>query len=363
MKNTKIQAAFLFLLRSGLWGKKQQHNEKQFFPLSDAEWSGLYRRANEQTVQGIVYDGLLCLDKDHLPPRQLQIKWSVQIDRIERSHRRTNSQIAEQYAFFKKRKLRPLLLKGQGVAESYRFPEHRVCGDIDWYFETTRQCTLAGLHLIKNRIPRVHVGGQVYRWTASEMDLHDRLFDLHNPFCKRLLNQYRKDFPDTTLSISGQDVAVLAPQVQVVQVTAHILKHSLAFGIGLRQFCDLASLYHRYRHLLDGVRLEQLYRRIGLLRWIAPVHQFLVNELGLAKDKLPFTSPAGGSGMDILQEVWQSGNFGFYDEAYVQRIDGTFLARKGRTEAILRRIVRYFPYVPKEAFWFPIIHFLNRRGA
>ncbi|MFC3353466.1 nucleotidyltransferase family protein [Sphingobacterium zeae] len=363
MKNTKIQAALLFLLRGGLWGKKQQHHEKQLFPLSDAEWSGVYRRAHEQTVEGIVYDGLLCLDKVHLPPRQLQIKWSVQIDRIERSHRRMNSQIAEQYAFFTKRDLRPLLLKGQGVAASYRMPQHRVCGDIDWYFETKRECTLAGLHLIKNCIPRIDAGGQIYRWATSEMDLHDRLFDFYNPFCKDILTQYRSDFPDTTLAFSGQEVPVLSPQVQVMQVTAHILKHSLAFGIGLRQFCDLAALYQRYQHLLDGMRLEQLYRRIGLLRWIAAVHQFLVDELGLSKAYLPFTSPTGSAGIDILQDVWQSGNFGFYDEAYVQHAEGAFLVRKRAPQAMVRRLLRYFPYAPKEAFWFPIIHFFNRRGA
>ncbi|WP_293879967.1 nucleotidyltransferase family protein [Sphingobacterium sp. UBA1498] len=363
MKNTKIQAAFLFLLRSGLWGKPQQGKEKQLFPLSEAEWGGLYRRANEQTVEGIVYDGLLLLEKDHLPSRQLQLKWSVQIDRIERSHHRNNSHIADQYAFFTKRNLRPLLLKGQGVAASYRIPQHRVCGDIDWYFESQHQCTLAGLHLIKNNIPRVDTGGQVYRWAAGEMDLHDRLFDLYNPFCKAVLKQYRREFPDTTLSISGQDVAVLAPQVQVIQVTAHILKHSLAFGIGLRQFCDLAALYHHSRHLLDGARLEKLYRQVGVLDWIASVHQFLVNELGLAKEKLPFSSPTRSSGIDILQEVWQSGNFGFYDQDYVKHIDGVLVGRKNRAEAILQRVVRYFPYVPKEAFWFPIIHFLNRREA
>ncbi|WP_294348864.1 nucleotidyltransferase family protein [Sphingobacterium sp.] len=363
MKNSKIQAALLFLLRCGLWHKKQAAQEKQLFPLSESEWAGVYCRANEQTVAGVVYDGLLSLEKEHLPSRQLQIKWSVQVDRIERSHRRINSQIAEQYAFFTKRDLHPLLLKGQGVAASYRIPEHRVCGDIDWYFETRRECTLAGLHLIKNRIPRIAAGGQVYRWANTEMDLHDRLFDLHNPFCKRLLNRYRKDFPDTTLAISGQEVAVLAPQVQVIQVTAHILKHSLAFGVGLRQFCDLAALYHRYRHQLDGPRLEQLYRRIGLLRWIAAVHQFLVHELGLASDKLPFTSSSTPSRLNILQDVWRSGNFGFYDEAYVQRVDGVVVARQRRSEALGRRILRYFPYAPKETFWFPIVHFFNRGSA
>lgn len=362
MESTSIQAAFFFLLRCGLWGKKQSAHEKELFPLSEAEWYVLYRRANEQTVQGIVYDGLLCLEKDNLPPRQLQLKWSVQIDRIERSHNRNNSMIAQQHAFFTKRQLRPLLLKGQGVAASYRLPQHRVCGDIDWYFESRRQCTLAGLHLIKNSIPRIDAGGQVYRWADTEMDLHDRLFDFYNPFSKAVLKRYRGDFPDTTLKIAGQQVAVLAPQVQIIQVTAHILKHSLAFGVGLRQFCDLAALYHSYRHLLDGARLEKLYRRIGLLRWIAPVHQFLVHELGLATEKLPFLSPTTASRMDILQDVWDSGNFGFYDEAYVQRVDGDSVARKNRAEALLRRIVRYFPYAPKEAFWFPIIHFFYRRG-
>lgn len=361
MENTKIKAAFFFLLRSGLWGKNEKESAEHFFPLTDMEWSALYRRAVEQTVEGLLYDGILLLEKEHLPPRHLQIKWSVRIDRIERDHLRTNALIAEQHAFFAKRHLFPLLLKGQGVAACYRIPEHRICGDIDWYFDDKRPFTLAWLHLVKRGIPMVRGGGYVFLWEGCEMDLHERLFDLYNPFCGSLLKQCRADFPDTTLFIGGQDVTVLAPQVQIIQVTAHILKHSLAFGIGLRQFCDLASLYHTYQSVLDEKRLERLYSRLGLANWIAAVHQFLINDLGLAAEDLPFPIRATPRGLAMVDEVWNSGNFGFYDERYMQDRDGQFFARKNKNTGLLRRMIRYFPYAPKEAFWFPVIHFLNRR--
>jgi hypothetical protein len=38
----------------------------------------------------------------------------------------------------------------------------------------------------------------------------------------------------------------------MLQVNAHILKHLLSFGIGIRQLCDAARLYKTYHNQVDG---------------------------------------------------------------------------------------------------------------
>jgi hypothetical protein len=356
--DNNIEKAFFYLLKMGLW-PKEKHNDK-FYPLSEEEWGILYKRANEQTVEAIIYDGILLLSPENLPPRLLQIKWSVQVDRIERSNQLTNKLIAEQYIFFAAHGLRPVLLKGQGVAATYANPLHRVCGDIDWYFESKKELALAHFRLKERGIPRLGARSGVYLWKGIEMDLHDRLFDLYNPFSKKILERMRADFPDTTLMIDGNQIPILAPDVQLLQVTAHILKHSLAFGIGLRQFCDLASLYSKYAVELNIKRLEYTYGRLGLTRWIAQVHQLLVSNIGLSKNDLPFSIDEAASSLAILDEVWGSGNFGYYDVSNAQNIAGKYIIRKNRTHTMMRRFLKYFPYVPKEAFWFPLMHFFDR---
>ncbi|WP_257088551.1 nucleotidyltransferase family protein [Sphingobacterium sp. E70] len=151
----------------------------------------------------------------------------------------------------------------------------------------------------------------------------------------------------------------MAPQVQVLQVAAHILKHSLAFGVGLRQFCDLASLYNNYSAELEGERLNQIYNRLGLSRWFTAVHQLLVDNIGLRKEKLPFPVSKTPSSLAIIDEVWTVGNFGFHDTSNMEKIEGDYMLRKNRTATLTKRLLKYFPYVPKEAFWFPFIHFFN----
>lgn len=357
MENTKIERAFFYLLKVGLWGKGKRN--EAFFSLSEDEWSLLYKRAREQTVEAILYDGILRLRPENLPPRLLQIKWSVQVDRIERRNQLANKHIAEQYEFFIGHGLQPLLLKGQGLAATYANPSHRVCGDIDWYFERREELVLARLQLTKLGVPKLLEGSQVYLWKDSELDLHDRLFDLYNPFSKKILKQLRRDFPDTTVAIDGKQIPILAPQVQVLQVAAHILKHSLAFGVGLRQFCDLASLYNKYSAELEGKRLNQIYNRLGLSRWFTAVHQLLVDNIGLRKEMLPFPVSKTPSSLTIIDEVWTVGNFGFHDTSNMEKIEGDYMLRKNRTATLTKRLLKYFPYVPKEAFWFPFIHFLN----
>jgi len=359
MENNRIERAFFFLLKSGLWGENIW--EADLFPLSAEEWSAVYARAVEQTVEGLLYDGLLLLAPENLPPRQMRQKWSVSVDRIERSNRLSNDIIAEQHIFFMTHGLCPILLKGQGVAVAYGAPQHRVCGDIDWYFDKRRHFDLAQLQLTKKGVPTLGRGSPVYLWKGYETDLHDRLFDFHNPFSKNLLKQIRADFPDTTLTIGGREIAVLAPQIQVVQITAHILKHSLSFGIGLRQFCDLAALYDKYGAKLDGKRLELLYSDLGVINWISAVHQLLVDYIGLPADKLPFASNTMDSGLSIIDEVWHGGNFGFTDTSYIKETEGPYIVRKNKTGMLLRRLTKYFSHAPKEALWFPFIHLLNKR--
>jgi hypothetical protein len=357
MDNTNIEKAFFYLLKAGLWPKERLND--RFLPLSDNEWTILYQRAKAQTVEAIIYDGILLLSPENLPPRLLQIKWSVQVDRIERSNQLTNKLIVEQYIFFTAYGLRPLLLKGQGLAATYANPLHRVCGDIDWYFESKEELALARFKLKERGIPRLRAGSEVYLWKGGEMDLHDRLFDLYNPFSKKILKRMRADFPDTTLMIDGMPIPILAPDVQLLQVTAHILKHSLAFGIGLRQFCDLASLYSKYAFELNNKRLDYTFGRLGLRRWLTEVHRLLVNHIGLSKTVFPFPVGEEASSLAILEEVWLGGNFGFHDTSTMQRMAGEYVLRKKRTHTLARRFLKYFPYVPKEAFWFPVMHFFD----
>ena len=67
-------------MRAGLWNKSIDAID--CFPMSKAEWDALFRISVQQTVEGIVFDGIQMLSSDLLPPRELHIKWLVRVEKL-----------------------------------------------------------------------------------------------------------------------------------------------------------------------------------------------------------------------------------------------------------------------------------------
>ena len=267
----------LTLLRLGLWEK---HNVETFSSLSEAQWGLLYRYAQEQTIEGIVFDGIQHLPTQHLPPRALLLKWTVRIDQIERHNKQMNTVIKEQLSFFSAQGIHPFLLKGQGVASCYPIPEHRISGDVDWYFEAKEEYHRANDLIKQKRIKLTYTAGfsTEYAWNGIVIEHHCRMFDLYNPFSIPYLNQLEKRFKDQSIpmDLQGNTLLLPAPILMMLQVNAHILKHLLSFGLGIRQLCDAAKVYQQYRAEIDGQQLKEMYRKLGILKWIHLLHAVLV---------------------------------------------------------------------------------------
>ena len=129
----KARKTFLVLLRSGLWN--QPVTDFEGFPLSSSQWQDLFHMALNHTVEGILYQGMITLPDHLLPPRALILSWTVRIDQIEQRNHWMDQQVSDQTDFFFNHKLRPYLLKGQGVARRYDKTSVRHPGDIDWFVE------------------------------------------------------------------------------------------------------------------------------------------------------------------------------------------------------------------------------------
>ena len=350
----RLQAIFFQLLQLGLWGKGRLSLSS---PLSAKDWEVLYRYAKNHTVEGILFDAFEQLNPEQLPPLALRMKWAVRIDQMERYNQKMAKSTAALYAFFTTQGLRPILLKGQGVANCYRQPEHRVSGDIDWYFQD-QGYDRAYQSLVAKKLP-VHVDKNFcldYAWQGIAVEHHRQVFDIHSRFKTRYLLSLEAAYRDRqqSLHLGGQNITILAPELQIVQVNIHILKHLLAFGIGLRQICDAAVLYHNYHQQINPQELQQIFKKLGILPWIQLLHYVLVKYLGLPKSELPFAYPDDTSADWMLNEIWQAGNFGFHDERF-QDGKTTFVSKQpDGTRRLLRNMRLYYPYAPQEVLFFPI---------
>lgn len=358
-----LRDVFFQLLRMGLWGKGALTLDR---PLSEEDWSVLYRYAQNHTVEGILFDAFPLLTQEQLPPRVLRMKWAVRVDQIERHNTQMGRVAAEQFTDFVRLGAKPILLKGQGVASCYPHPLHRISGDIDWYLEGD------GYDKVWNRLKekKIEVDSGLgfslgYDWQRIHIEHHRRLFDLRSLFkvsyLKTLEDTYRTK--QQSVLIENKAITLLAPELQILQVNIHILKHLLSFGIGLRQVCDAAVLYRAYRDKIDAEALRQMYKKTGILKWVHVLHGILVKFLGLPKEDLPFPYPEKQEVDWMMEEVWNSGNFGFYDKRYSDGKVSFVSVHPDGARRLWRSMRLYYKYAPQEVIFFPIRRTTARLSA
>ncbi len=352
----QLKDIFFQLLRIGLWGEGSLSLDRT---MTDEDWNKIHRYAINHTIEGLIYDSFPFLEETQLPSQSLRLKWAVRVDQIERHNAKMNSVIAEQFTTFSVNGIRPILQKGQGVASYYRIPNHRISGDIDFCFENDGYAKARTFLKEKQIIFQDTAGFSLdYSFKGIHIEHHKRTFDFRSPlkknYLKKLLKTYESMKKD--IAIDGTPVRLLAPELQLLQVNVHILKHLITYGIGLRQFCDSARLYYIVSSQINNNALRDIYKRTGILKWIHLLHKLLVENLGLPKGKLPFPYPENLESDWMLDEVWYSGNFGFNDERFEQGRTAKIFVRPDSPKRLWQNFKRYVKYAPQEAIAFPLIH-------
>lgn len=353
----RLRDAFLFLLRQGLWGKTE--DETAYFPLSADDWRTVYAWSCKHVVHGIVYDGMLALPSQYYPPKSLLIEWMTRVDERERKTKAQVQVLCSLKTFFDREPAVPFeLIKGLAIGCYYPQPFHRFSGDLDCYFGTAGQVEKANRRLEEVGVPveRGSLGDSYFNINRVVIENHSHLVELHNPFLTKALRQWEA-------SVFGQGIAERRPVYQGIAinvpmpvahhilVSTHILKHLLDEGIGLRQLCDAAVLLKALHDTTDADELKRCCKRFGIYRWSQVLYALLVKYLGLPETYLPF--PATVNPDALMDEIWQSGDFGWYDERKGKRPQGKWQNKWYTVKQITRRALLVFSYAPAETFWWP----------
>lgn len=346
--------AFWILLRSGLWEKEPE--DLSLFPLPPGSWQMIYRLAVRQTVTGIVYRGICHLPDDGMPPEHLLLKWVASVDDIERQNVRMNKVLAELYGCFTSLGMKVILQKGQGVAAYYAHPLLRECGDIDFYFPERKDYERTAVWLQKQsvRVERAADESFHYSWRGIKVEHHVHLFDLNAPSVRKYLKEQEQQVGwvlSEPLPIVGQRVEVPSPLLNMVLLNAHILKHALGHGVGLRQLCDMARAGYHLSHEVSSDELGKMYDRVGLRKWSVLLYAFLVKYLGFPQELSPYAMPSV-TDSSLLDIVLRGGNFGFHEKGQARQVPQKVWIRKYRTMASHLRNLRFaMRYAPLEMYW------------
>ena len=352
------QQQLLALLRAGLGNGKL---DTTLFD-SSTDWTTIYRMAHQQTVVGVVFDGLKHLPTTSILPRNLYLAWCNEVLRLETNNRKLDSEIANLYILFRMHGLEPLLMKGQAVAQNYPQPLHRQCGDIDLY--TGPQGFQWGNKLLR----REATSEKEERYKHTSMCWHDVLVENHRVMANLSTPwkdmKLQKDInklsdpltPKTVLNIGETEVTVLPPSFNTSYLLIHALTHFLNEGIGLRHLCDWACHVAKHCSPEEKEEAARLLRRYGLQRPARIFGALAVQQLGIPFESLPipFTAKDQKNARFLLAEIWEGGNFGRYDERTGKRPAGRWRGKWYTFTRALRRCLRVWRLAPSEAACYPL---------
>ena len=265
----------------------------------------------------------------------IMAKWMAHADRIEQSNRVMNETVARLYGHFASAGVEAVLQKGQGVAAMYPEPLLRECGDIDLYFPGHDGISdpLTGIDgAVRERQPD---DSWVYVVDGIIVEHHTDLLDIQSPRAKRYVKRLieEKGF-EKVVTGDGVEVLVPAPEVNLLLLSSHILKHAFGVGIGLRQFCDYAVARRYYEGRVNEEEMREIWKKTGLQKWQDLLEGFLVKKTGV-----------------LLDIVLKGGNFGVYSKDR-ENVPRARWARKVQTfKALMGNIGFAFRYAPGEWFW------------
>ena len=374
------------MLRSGLWGGAD--DEVTSFPLTAEEWKKVREEAARQAVIGTIFSGICLLPEQLMPDEGELSVWMALADKTERRNGKMGKVLKDLTAKFVKGGLHPVLQKGLAVARYYPRPELRSSGDIDLYFgedlgkavrlieaegtEANRTEAEGGKDIEGREDREIREGREAedkkvreaksgeaegreaksgeaegteaegisvnmmpdgsgsFVWEGIDIELHGRLLDLRSS--EKLVREASCGGFEPTPLADG--LRVPSPEITALLLNAHILKHALGKGIGLRQLCDLAMFYHSMFEAAGtgdcgtngcgearsegineyvsggfGERVRELYRKAGILKWSTLLHSYLVEVIGLPEYELPYSETLVA--VEPLRRIVDAGgNFG-----------------------------------------------------
>ena len=126
--------ALLELIKAGLWGKADAKLNVEHNLNEDVDWEKVYQLAHEQSVLGLVLQGIEWFQAQGSRlkvPQVLLLQWIGEVQMIKQRNKDMNAFVADIIEKLRKESIHPILVKGQGIAQCYEKPLLRTCGDVD----------------------------------------------------------------------------------------------------------------------------------------------------------------------------------------------------------------------------------------
>ena len=316
------------------------------------EWEKLYRVAESQAILGICFAGVKRLQKtEYCMPVSLFMQWLAMAAKIQQRNGDMDQKTAEVWGLLNKAGLKCAVLKGQGVAELYEIRNEKLgirndslgmlrqSGDIDVWVK-------GGFDVVNDFVQKTRPTDDIAyhrfhydMYADTEVELHHRPTLMRNLFDDRRLQQWCDSFDADTFVMTEKGFAVPSLEFNRIFILTHIYRHFLFEGIGLRQLMDYYFVL-RTRNL----DLNKLLVELSLRRFAAAVMWVMGHVFGLEREYM-LCEPDEKEGRFILDEIMQTGNFGYGDSRYKRHSKLKRMTKHG-----LHLLIHY----PSEVLWTPV---------
>lgn len=347
------QIAFLELVKSGLWGNEP---DKSAFS-SKTDWKRLYKIGKKQALLGVMFDGMQRLPDELKPERGIYIQWCTAVLLIEDNNRKLNHELGNLYSMLRSEGIEPVLMKGQGVAQYYPEPLHRVCGDIDIFigkkdYEATSRLLSKDGHE-SAEMTSIH---STFDWHGVVVENHNTIDQMASPKSDRELQKIVESWHhgrERKMMIEGTEVLLPPLDFDVVFIFHHALYHLLSSGVGFRQLCDWARMLHVNRDNIDKEEVRQMLKALRIEGAARIFEALEVEYLGMPSEDLilEYGEDDKRKAKILFDDIWNSGNFGFWDDNRSKRPEGYWKGKMYTFKNEVKRSRKVGQICPREARW------------
>ena len=314
--------------------------------LTADEWTEMFDMAHRQALVGVLFCGVRRLNGNYAPPLPLMLQWTAEAEKISGMNHAFNQKAKELTEMFADENRQSFILKGQANARLYPEPLSRQPGDIDIYVSGGRESVLKMLE-DKDLIDKdgfVHYHHVHFKEDSDgiEVEVHFRPSSgVFNPFGNKHIQKFLNErMQNLTLTDGGYYIPDM--QFALAMQLAHIDRHFIGSGIGLRQIID-------YYYLLSNSTKEDrdavsAKLKDFKLKQFAAALMWLLKQIFALDESLMLCSPNERTGRRITQEIIQTGNFGWYSEF----CNESFIKRFIKSHI---RLMKLFFYFPKDVYW------------
>lgn len=239
---------YIHVLKEALWGGKQPIEM-----CADTDWSGLDKLCRKQGTAPLVYNELL-KHSDIVPKERMMVMRQVCMQNM-LGQQKLMQILKQSFVALEDKGVKPVLLKGFGLAQLYPLPYLRSWGDLDVYVGPGQYHQAAAI--LRETYPdAVHHDEEWeelkhYNFNLSDgnvIEMHRTTIKMDHPRDIRIYYALEDDAmrPEVLQEVDIEGAMVYLPEAKfnMLFTFLHAVYHFVEEGMGMKQLADVALLAH-----------------------------------------------------------------------------------------------------------------------